>query len=561
MTQISYGEIADQTIRKFLKAVVLIDDHWLEAQNVPVFESIDAAPLLNLEPQTILPQERVDSTTTGDAEISPVSTSITDPAYLREIGKEITKQGLLFTGFAYTDALKETAFLLASKSDILILDWHLGNVDSRPALALLEKLKNSGSPRFIFILTDQDLAEVRTRIIEELGGATGEDGLIFSCGPFSFSLKNKPQAESPDSVLATQVLGEAISGIRARFGGLLQLAALELLGQYRDCLHEVLDHFHSDTDLPFILEWLESESPIRDSHSFNALAIDEWTAMVTKRFPPSSAQTIKNETVSALLADWKETTVLPGNHTEKLEETGKREDPSFPMAPNKVTELVGSLDAWMTGASCKWPASLKGQTQGKEWKKDAKRNLAMQYLGLRKGVTSPVETLTKLDAFFQCQANLPSMLNQGTVLRDPLGTYLICITPTCDCCRPSRVRNCYVFLEATTASISSLNKHPEGTVVAIRTNDKDNLLLVVTPKPTFTYKIANPSLETELLATVTYGEENAFALEPIAQLRPSRVQSLISLVAGKAIEVGLDRSELLRQLCKTNKSDSGQSNG
>ena len=120
MTQISYGEIADQAIRSFLKAVVLIDDHWLEAQNAPVLESIDATQL-NLDPQPIPPQAGIDSTITArDEEIPTASISNSDPAYLREIGNEITKQGLLFTGFHYTDALSNTAFDLASKADILI---------------------------------------------------------------------------------------------------------------------------------------------------------------------------------------------------------------------------------------------------------------------------------------------------------------------------------------------------------------------------------------------------------------------------------------------------------
>ena len=167
MTQISYEKIADQTIRSFLKAVVLIDDHWSEAQSAPIIESLDSTQL-DLEPQPIPPQARIDSTITArDEEIPTASISITDPAYLREIGNEITKQGLLFTGFHYTDALSNTAFHLASKADILILDWNLGNMDSRPALALLEELKTTGSPRFIFILTDQGLDEVRKRIVAQ----------------------------------------------------------------------------------------------------------------------------------------------------------------------------------------------------------------------------------------------------------------------------------------------------------------------------------------------------------------------------------------------------------
>jgi hypothetical protein len=176
----------------------------------------------------------------------------------------------------------------------------------------------------------------------------------------------------------------------------------------------------------------------------------------------------------------------------------------------------------------------------------------MNYLGLRKGIKSPIEKLADLDVLFQCQANLPLKLNQGTVLIDPMGIYLICITPTCDCSRPARIKNCYVFLEANLVDIATLKNHPEGSVVALRTNDNGNLLLAVNLKPTYTYKITNPSLENDIHASGTYGTETTFIAKPVAQLRAARVQSLISLAAGKSIEVGLDRSELLRQLCKSN---------
>ncbi|MBT3881191.1 MAG: hypothetical protein HOI47_28060 [Candidatus Scalindua sp.] len=553
MIQSSYSMIADKTIRNFIKAVVLIDDHWAEAQNAPVFEDVDPAQL-NLDSQSIPPQDDVDSVITpGDEENSTVSMSSADPTYLREIGKEITKQGFLFTGLAYTDALKEIAIKLASKSDILILDWLLGTESPEPALELLTKLKDSGSPRFVFILTDQtELDRVRAQISERLCEEAEGAALVFSCGPFSFSLKNKPQAGGSNTVQAEAILEEAIFGIRARFGGLLQLAALELLGQYRDCLHEVLDHFHADMDFPFILEWLEKESPIRDSHSFNALAIDEWTARVTRRFPASVAQTIKDETVSALLIEWNETMTCPENLEEKMKELFAVKGKAFPSDEQKVTELMESLGEWLALSNSCWPGNLEGSSNSTPWGKYAIRLLAMNYLSIRKGVSSPIGTLTVLDALFQCHANLPSKLQQGTVLMTPDGNYLICITPACDCSRPARIRYCYVFLESKKIDISTLKDHLEGAVVAIRTKEEDSILLAVTPKPTFTYKIANPSLESDLQVSVTYGSEDTFVIKPIAQLRPARVQSLISLAAGKAIEVGLDRSELLRQLCKPN---------
>ena len=317
MTQISYREIAEQTIRSFLKAVVLIDDHWSEAQGAPIIESLDPVQI-NTEPLTVPLQEDVDEDIIADDIRSPSSlTSTGDPAYLREIGTEITKQGFLFTGFQYKDDLKETAFELASKSDILILDWYLGNADPRPALALLKRLGTTGSPRFVFILTDQDLAEVRNRIIEQLGKPTKGTKLVFSCGTFSFSLKNKPQTGGPNTVDPANVLNEAINGIREQFGGLLQLAALQLLSSYKGKLHEVLAHFSSKLDAPFIAEWLENSGPIGPNSCFKGLMIDEWRSLVEKD-QPSATSMLSEEGISAFIASKKDIPQWGGKSAEAV---------------------------------------------------------------------------------------------------------------------------------------------------------------------------------------------------------------------------------------------------
>lgn len=553
MPQLSYSEIADKTIRNFLKAVVLIDDHWAEAQSAPGL-IVEGTGHIDLVPQTIPPQGQEQELLPVQEAPPPGAVSLTDPVYLREIGDEIIKEGLLFTGFTYVDAHKETAFKLASKSDILILDWLLGGGDCRPALDLLAGLKETGSPKFIFILTDEGLDGVRARIIEELGEPTGGTGYVFNCGQFSFSLKNKAQKGGDNCVIASRVLSEAISGIATRYGGLLQLAALELLGHYRNCLHEVLDHFHSNTDFPFILEWLEGASPIKDSHSFNALAIDEWTAKVLRRFHPSKSIALTDSTVSACLKNWHKTTVIPEDAADKLKKLVKDEKIYFPQTQLQIDELMESLDEWLETSSINWPEALGGEAKGSPWGEKKRQVLAMHYLGVRKGVNSVTDSLITLDALFQCQANLPSKIEQGTVLRTIDGKYLICITPACDCERPStRINNCFMFLEAIKLEKSMIKKSPEGYVVAIRTVDNENMLLGVSPKPTFTYKIPNPLIDSCLIAYATYGYDTFFGLKPVAQLRSSRIQALISLTAGKAIEVGLDRSELLRKLCEENK--------
>ena len=553
MTQLSYSDIANQTIKEFLQSVVLIDDHWPNTQTAASLE-IDIADQVDTELPSIGPQEQEQDLMTGQGEDKPVSASITDPNYLVEIGDEIIKEGLLFTGFTYVDESKETAYKLALKSDILILDWFLGGGDSRPALALLAKLKETGSPRFIFILTDQNLDSVKKTIIESMGEATGEEDFVFNCGPFSFSLKNKAQEGGQHSVVASRVLPEAIDGIYSRFGGLLQLAALELLGRYRNCLHDVLDYFDSDTDFPFILEWLERDSPIKDSHSFNTLAIEEWTAKVLTRFPPSDSTALTDSTISASLSNWHQTTNLQGDANNKLLSLLKEESIKFPTDATKATNLMKSLDDWLSSSPLNWPDELAGASKGATWGEKAKKKIAMNYLAVRKGKDSVAESLVNLDALFQCQASLPTRIKQGTVFQTASGKFLICITPACDCERPvNRINNCFMFLQAEKLETSEIKNHFESSVVAIRTVENDYLLLGVLPKPTFTYMLPDSSITKRLKAYSTCCVTSFFHLTPIAQLRPTRVQALISQTAGNAIEVGLDRSELLRSYCKGNR--------
>lgn len=552
MTQNSFSTIVDKTIRNFIKAVVLIDDHWSEAQNAPNFENIDPTQL-NLDPLTIPLQENGDLVVTPVDEENPApTTSSDDPTYLREIGNEITKQGFLFTGFAYTDARKDIAIQLASKSDILILDWHLGSVDSRPAIALLEELKNSGSPRFVFILTDQDVVEVRKKIIEKLGAPTGGTDLVFSCGPFSFALKNKPQAGGQNTVNPVNVLIEAITGIREQYGGLLQLASLELLSHYKGKLHEVLAHFNNELDVPFIAEWLEDGGPIGPNSCFGSLMIDEWRSLV-ERDQTSNMSVLSEEGISAYVASKKDNPQWGGESAAivhgRIEGNQKK---FFPTSGANLNEIEQEIQAWMENGESKWPTLTK--PKGHTWKSEAIRSIAWSYLSIACGNEQEYrEQLVSLDAFFHTQSILPSRLGQGTILQRVAGSeYLVCITPSCDCERPKRIDYRYSFLLADRIPTNSPINAEEGSVIAVRTADNSSFLLRVILKPSLSFQIREVALNVDLNLINPFDLKKNFRAKPIAQLRPARVQSLVSLTAGRAIEVGLDRSELLRQLCKSN---------
>ncbi len=531
--------------------MVLIDDHWSDSQAAPPPVISPDNIVLTPPPVPLADQIVVHEEIPGEVS-SPTSIARTDPAYLRDIGIEIANQGFLFTGFSYTDAKKETVFELASKSDILILDWLLGSGNPIPALDLLERLGKSGSPRFIFILTDQsDLGNIRKNISERLGEKSEGTGHVFSCGPFSFSIKNKPHNVGGNSVSATEVLNEAVKGIQQRFAGLLQLAALQLLSRYKEKLHEVLMHFNSELDLPFITEWLEENSPIGPNSRFRDLMIDEWRSLVEQDHSPEKS-ILSGDGISAFIASKASKPRWGGKSAKRVYKILDKQKDKFPTEGVELTELEKEIQDWMGDCRSMWPNLTK--PRGIIWKPGVLKTMIGGYLSIAcETDLKHQKKLVDLDAFFHSKSDLPPKLDQGTVLIDPAGTYLVCITPTCDCSRPKeRIKNCYVFLRANKVNFKKLKNYPEGVVVAVRSKEGLNLLLAVTPNPTFTYRIVNPSLERNLRASNTFKSKSTFVLKPVAQLRPTRVQALISLAAGKSIEIGLDRSELLRQLCRSN---------
>lgn len=554
MMQSSIDMLAKQIISNFIEAIVLIDDHWSEAENALGPLSLDTTQL-NLDPQSIALQEGVDSTSTiRDEVISTSSTSTTDPAYLREIGKEITHQGFLFTGFQYTDARMDTAVKLASKSDILILDWFLGTGNPAPAIELLKSIKDSGSPRFVFILTDQtDFTQIKELISNEFGKLSGETSNTFNCGSFSFSLKNKPQAGGQNTVDPTNVISEAIKGIRKQYGGLLQLAALELLSSYKGTLHEVLSHFGIELDVAFISEWFEERSPIGPNNCFRSLMIDEWRSLV-ERTHSTNNSILSKKGISTHIASKSDTPTWGGKSAKRVHGLLTHMQGSFPTDGTRLDELEQEIRDWMEKDGSKWPELTK--PGGVTWNQDAIKSIIVGYLSEAfNNDLEYMEHFISLDAFFHSQSILPFCLSQGTVLqRRAGGQFLICITPACDCSNPkNRIKFTYTFLQADRISPnSSINKVQEGAVVAIRTKDNDTYLLKVTIRPPLSFRITDAALNGDLKLYNPFSPKQCFHAEPIAQLRQTRAQSLVSLSAGKAIEIGLDRSELLRKLCKSN---------
>ena len=98
MSASSYDELARNIIKDFIKTVVLIDDHWADAQNIPMLQ-LEDANVINFVPPTILAQEPIDPASLNrEHHVSTSEVGSMAPDYLRQIGQAIANQGYLFTG-------------------------------------------------------------------------------------------------------------------------------------------------------------------------------------------------------------------------------------------------------------------------------------------------------------------------------------------------------------------------------------------------------------------------------------------------------------------------------
>jgi len=557
MPAITYKDLANDIIKDFIKAVVLIDDHWsTQNNNIDETQQLDpSSTKLNTEDQSIPPgndDKIVNAESENKTPTTPQKT--TDSAYLKEIENSITNQGFLFTGYAYTDASSNTAFKLAAKADILILDWFLGTESSAQALDLLKSIGKMGAPRFVFILTDQtDFDVIKNQIAKHLDDEIGNvKESTFECGVFSFSIKNKPQAGGDNTVEADKILVEAVDGIREQFGGLLQIAALQLLSNFREVQHKALSHFQSKLDIPFVAEWMEADSPIGPNFLFSSLMLDEWKSFVEES---TSNSILSNQGISAFIKS-KATSFVRGKEsaqTVKVLLPSKKQN-NFPSADDKIKAIENEIINWMiSNDGTKWPTLT--EPKGITWDPKSIRTITWAYLSIAsENQLTHHKQLLSLDSFFHSQSLLPEKLSQGTILqRVSDNKYLICITPSCDCANPEkRINFQYSFLLAKEINFSKGIPVKEEALLSFRNKNGTSILLEVITKPivSFLVKHQNYNSNNCLNLMHIFGDKKYFRVKPVAQLRPTRIQALVSLAAGNAIIVGLNRSEILRQACK-----------
>jgi CheY-like chemotaxis protein len=289
-----YKCMAEGVIRNYVRSVLFIDDEWPEIQDLIAEGEQDESHLIppeavdDIEPEVSPEVQRmVPDIESKDRAPRCFSAKCAGDSTLLEFRQAVKKEGILFTGLRYHSRdLFESTVKLAQRADIIILDWELMDDDGAEAIRILKSLQNGGL-RFICIFTDKDkVEEVRERLIRQLdNGSVGQalntpelrlDDLIIV-----IRNKKKPDGEAPDkdsnpfAIEPGKLLGEAIHALSVQYGGLVQLAILEMTTKHREHIPRILGILTPALDPAFLLEKTDGDSPISRSDAFLGLLVDE----------------------------------------------------------------------------------------------------------------------------------------------------------------------------------------------------------------------------------------------------------------------------------------------
>jgi len=221
-------------------------------------------------------------------------------ASLLEFERAVKKEGILFSGITYRKKEHHNLVVdLASRADIVVLDWELASDDGLEAIWILQQLIGMGL-RFICIFTQKErLHEIMKHIKKELGVKLPEqrepsgDSAIPEEGPLEFKIENlviairKKRSATSDVnsefiVEPCTLLDEAIKAMAKVYKGFIQLVMLEITNAHRQYLPNILDRFDPDLDPAFLAEFTDEDSPISRSDAFIGILLDECRAHLKK---------------------------------------------------------------------------------------------------------------------------------------------------------------------------------------------------------------------------------------------------------------------------------------
>jgi hypothetical protein len=554
----TFTDISETVLRDHVRSALIIDDHWPESETRLGREG-GSLPDLPEGQEGDVELVGADVELGGEAAMPPLLAMEreADSEILRELRRSLMLEGILTCGIRYRQEDRQIAIALAERADIVVLDWDLAGDEGAEALEILKPLQGKGL-RFVCIWTGQGRPEtIKERLIRELNaGSTSEDAVLTNQirgdlrrGNLVIAIRSKAGIEDdPElAVGAGQFLKGALSGLRQGFGGLVQLAILEMTNRHREHVPILLDHIGTTIDTAVLFETREVGEAGEAGPSFVGVLVDEWRSRLEIAAPGlrvlsrDGRQAFGAKLQSERGADWQE------GMRSILEGFGVKAEP----VRKALTAVLPVADQWLRNGCIGGLPKVEGV---------APLQVAWAALQSSHRGDLGVDPLLRLDALLHQQFHEPVVLTQGSVIRVRRGNsahYLVCTTPLCDAERPAKIAGLYSFVRAKVVPREKILRGGLAATYCVLRSEHEYLCLELLVKERVTLEIADSRFNDAgiLFARLSLGVEEGVRVESgdtlelhrVAQLRLDHAFAISAATAADGSRIGVSTVDLIRR--------------
>jgi len=461
--------------------------------------------------------------------------------------------------------IEKDVIRLAPRSDIIVLDWQMGDTDNGDiALRIIKSVlmidrRFGGRLRLFAIYTGvRDLQTVADRIAEQASSLTaGEDLFEFFNDTQTTKVvilgKGTPEDHengqggrcAEEGGLAERLIAEF-----ARFsGGILRNATLASMGYLRDNTHRLLARLNGSLDAPLVTHFALVGSP-QDSQQYVAdLILQEIEAQVplndiVAEYAGSAAMKAR---IAKVYADGKHSRIVlnkTGTTVRDIpKETAKAliDGPTAALTPHFeefATELQLNVDQMPKLFAREQIAKKLYCVLGDTFEE-----------GLRKHEDFAIASGIRLTNSGDFESKLLPTVRLGTVIHDE-EHYYVCLTPVCDSVRLRGKRANFLF--------GRLIEHQSKFNFIIDDRSERKRLFIDRKDPVLrTFELLPGADETIRVQKKNFYIDYAVPLADtpgvvrwVAEIKPMQAQRVVGSITSNLARIGLDEFEWLRHLAE-----------
>jgi len=509
-TMSDFIKFSQDIVREFLQTTVILDDRAYQNKGMPYsqpgsVQTPGRGDLKNKEPDT-------------------KSASFSDDKALdvKEITDGFLKSGIISCVIQYSSGTHLDGFyVLAKKSDIIVLDWELtknSGVDCKSIIQELIKRDAASRLRMICIYTgNNDLKSIDAQVCSLLGGGVTREnkGHRLRLQATVITVYAKPDArphlptDEKENAIDHADLAECLIGDFANaYSGLLRNAAMKAFSLLRCNTFKTLNHLFDDVDAPY----LAHRCLLPNSNDAEQYGTDIISALI--------AEAISNDDVSDCLDTDK--------IIEWISSKGFSESNIGGQAIDRI-KLINGTYSPDTGSKDKFLKNNKD---------------IMTSLFIKSG------SHLKLNQAFAFMVSMCSFkqhyLHIGSIIKDADNNYYFCIQPECDSVGFGSAQN-FVFIK-----ISDKNSEGKFNVI-IPENEMQYIekLLSMTHKHLLTIPFApiegNDKIVLEVGREVRASSSDNKPYIFIAQMRRDPARRFVASYLKNISRIGIDEFEWLRR--------------